>query len=461
MARPVPTAGAIIRPGRTGRAAAMLLVAAMATLAIWAYVLGVLIPARREGIPPAPPETPRIVSDLYTTWHGSRALLLEHRDPYGAAMTGEIQTALYGEPLDPMNRRDPRDPFIMVYPAYVAFEMAPLLRLTFSDVQWVTSLLFAVLTALTVPLWLTALGLHWSRAATATAALLVLSSYAAVTGITVQQPTLWVVFLLAAGLAALVRGRYAVGGVLLALATIKPQLVALLLLGLAFWTGADLRRRQGFLWGFGGTMLGLLFAAELLDPDWMPRWFANAVTYAVYEGIHPVVEWIGGPLVGMLLQGALISLLTVMWIYAVRARAGEPAFAGAVALTLAVTHLIAPLVLGYNQVILVPALLLLAAHAPAAWASGGRLLRYAYGLLALVVGWYWIAALAQIAGAVLASLTGNTYQAQTAWTFAAYAALIPLGPLVVFAVLALVLYRLRLPPCPPLARGPGALTPAP
>src|SRR5262249_17467230 len=67
-----------------------------------------------------------------------------------------------------------------------------------------------------------------------------------------------------------------------------------------------------------------------------------------------------------------------------------PAFAAAVALTLAVTLLILPLIVGYNSIILWPALLLLVAHAPRAWREGGRGLRYAYLLLGLATGWYWL-----------------------------------------------------------------------
>jgi hypothetical protein len=42
----------------------------------------------RTGLPQAKPLT-----DLYPRWYGTRELLLHHRDPYGAAVSREIQLA--------------------------------------------------------------------------------------------------------------------------------------------------------------------------------------------------------------------------------------------------------------------------------------------------------------------------------------------------------------------------------
>jgi hypothetical protein len=56
------------------------------------------------------------------------------------------------------------------------------------------------------------------------------------------------------------------GGVLLALATIKPQLVVLFLPWLLLWAVSDLRRRLPFLRSFALTMAALLGAAQLVLP---------------------------------------------------------------------------------------------------------------------------------------------------------------------------------------------------
>jgi hypothetical protein len=424
-----------------------LLLSALCAAGIWGYVLGVILPARLAA-PPDPGGPQAVGSDLYTSWRASQEFLLHGADPYSPEVNRAIQTSLYGRPLDPLDPHETRDRVIMGYPIYVAFAYAPILGLPFVTAQWIVSLLFALITALSVPLWLIALDLRLPRAGIAILTLLALSSYAAVTGIMVQQPTIWAAFLLAAGCALLARGRLFWGGVVLACATIKPQLVAPLLAGLGVWALGDLRRRQGLAWGLGGALAVLVGAGEWLSPGWVPRWIAAAGAYAQSqgEGINPLVTWLGGPLAGVVWTALLLGGLTWAWWRAGREARPGPAFAAALALTLAITLLIVPLVVGYNSIILLPPLLLLVALAPRAWRTGGRGLRYAYLLLGLTAGWYWLAASGEVLWAAVAWLLGDVRQATTQSDFALYVAFLYVVPFVVPAVLALTLYRLRLPP---------------
>src|SRR5580698_9437082 len=45
--------------------------------------------------------------DFYPVWLTTRQWRAEHRDPYSPEMTREIQTGLFGRPLDPRNPTDP------------------------------------------------------------------------------------------------------------------------------------------------------------------------------------------------------------------------------------------------------------------------------------------------------------------------------------------------------------------
>src|ERR1700736_5926543 len=94
------------------------------------------------------------LSDLYPRWLGARELLLHERNPYGREITLETQQGYYGRVLDPSRPEDPKDQQGFAYPVYVVFILAPLIRLSFHDVQIVFRWLLIGLTAGSVLLWL-------------------------------------------------------------------------------------------------------------------------------------------------------------------------------------------------------------------------------------------------------------------------------------------------------------------
>jgi len=116
-------------PQKLALAAAVFFCAGM-----WVYVDRVLIAhqeaeARVRG-------TPRgNLSDLYPSWLAARELLLHHRDPYSAEITKEIQAGYYGRPIDAARPNDPTNQQAFAYPVYVAFLLAPSVKLPFSEVQ--------------------------------------------------------------------------------------------------------------------------------------------------------------------------------------------------------------------------------------------------------------------------------------------------------------------------------------
>src|SRR5512146_2368661 len=74
-------------------------------------------------------------SDLYPCWLGAREVLLRRRNPYSLEITREIQSGYYGRPVDPSNRRDPKDQAGLAYPLYVIFPLIPFLGLSFATVR--------------------------------------------------------------------------------------------------------------------------------------------------------------------------------------------------------------------------------------------------------------------------------------------------------------------------------------
>src|ERR1019366_8344099 len=199
------------------------LAAALAAASMWFYVDRILVGYQLADA--AAHERPRgNLSDLYPRWLGARELLLHQRNPYGDDITIEIQKGYYGRVLDTARPDDPKDPQGFAYPVYVVFLLAPLVGLPFHEVQIFFHWLLVGLTAVSVWFWLRALRWRLPALAIALAVVLTLGSVPAVQGIKLQQLSLLVAALLAGSVACVASGFLFCGGVLLALATIKPQL---------------------------------------------------------------------------------------------------------------------------------------------------------------------------------------------------------------------------------------------
>jgi hypothetical protein len=299
------------------------------------------------------------LSDLYPRWLGARELLRHGRNPYSPEVTREIQQGYYGRPLDPARPDDPKDQQGFAYPVYVVFLLAPSVDLPFDVVQKGFRWLLVVLAAATVLLWLYVLRWKPSLGTAMIFIVLMLGWLPMVQGIKLQQLSLVVAALLAACGACLAGGWLLLGGGLLALATIKPQLTWPLVLWLLVWAGSEWRLRRRFVFGFGLVMLLLLGGAQLLLPGWL-RMFAEAIgQYHRYTQNQSVLVWLFGSIAGRILE-AVSVLVCALFVWRLRREpASSAAFGRAFALVLALTVVIVPMFAPYNQVLLAPAILAL------------------------------------------------------------------------------------------------------
>lgn len=381
----------------------MLVLAVVAAASMWFYVIGIL--RVRQIADSEARQIPRgNLSDLYPRWLGTRELLLHRRNPYSHEVTLEIQEGYYGRRLDPARPNDPKDQQGFAYPVYVVFLFAPLIGIPFSALLVAFQWLLALLTAASILLWLRVLKWQLPPMAVAACIVLTLGSYPAVQGIKLQQLSLLVAALLAGAVAGVASGFLFCGGALLALTTIKPQLAWPLVAWLLLWTMSDWRARRKLVFGFGLGMALLLGGAEIILPGWW-RMFAVAVgQYRRYTQSQSVLEVILNQIVGSGVSGAVgriggqilaaIAVLAcgpVLW----KLRRERPEAAGfgcAAALLLALTALVVPMYAPYNQVLLLPAILLLVRERAAFRSrSSGRRLAYLVG--AVVLGWQWAASL--------------------------------------------------------------------
>jgi hypothetical protein len=332
------------------------------------------------------------LSDLYPRWVGARELILHQRDPYSAEITRIIQAGYYGRPLDPALPGDPRDEQRFVYPIYVVFLLAPFIGLPFPLVQEGFYWTLALVVASTVLLWLRAI--RWRPRPTVIwiQVILTLGSFPVLQGLKLQQLSLLVSGLIAASLVLIADGQLWGAGALLAAATIKPQLVLPLTGWLALWAFSQWRTRRGLVWSFASVMTLLLMGGEWILPGWM-REFREALTaYRQYAGgFGSVLMVLTNTRWSLVLTAIILLGLGVMCWHLRNESADAPLFAFASGLVLATTLVVIPMTSPYNQVLLLPAVLLLIRNRESLF-SGHVVMRMAAVLASLVFLWPWLIA---------------------------------------------------------------------
>ena len=381
-----------MRPAISYKPLWLLLAAALFAVGMWTYADRVLIPYQKADA--AAHDRPRgNLSDLYPRWVGARELLLHGRDPYSPEVTREIQVGFYGRPLDPSRPDDPGDQEGFAYPVYVVFCLAPTIGLPFAILQKACYWLLFFLTCATTLLWLRILRRSaplWMQIGLLA---LTLGSPAVMQGLKLRQMTLLVAGLLAIAITLLVADYPVAAGFFLAWASIKPQLVVLLLFWLALWTLGDWRRRYRLAVSFLATMTVLVAASEWYLPHWIPRFWRAIHEYEHYTASASVMDNLfGAPWSWALELLACAAVMGVCWKERRRA-ASTGSFVFTLSLALATTILIVPTCANYNQVLVIPALLVLAKERRTIWrrSIANRALFVLTGSLVL---WPWLSSTA-------------------------------------------------------------------
>jgi hypothetical protein len=326
------------------------------------------------------------MGDLYPRWVGTRELLLFGRNPYGPEVSHQIQIAFYGHAVG-LSYGEPGSSIVdeqrFAYPVYVVFLMAPTVYADFATVQRWAPLVLALLTALSVLLYLDVLRWHLPWAAATAAVLFTLSSPQIAQGLRHEQLCLVVGCLLTAGAWCVSKNHLATAGALLAFSTIKPQMALLPLCWFAVWAAGDWPKRWRLPASFIATLAALTGAGELILPGWLGYFFAGAAAYRKYFPTTSLLRLALGDTFGEILGGLIVlGLLAFAWRN--RKAAGDSRqFASLLAAFFMGAILAFPLFTPFNQVLLIlPAILLL--HDWKALPKFSRL------VFILMVSWPWI-----------------------------------------------------------------------
>jgi hypothetical protein len=374
----------------------LVLIALLLSSSMWFYFDHVLVPYQIQDS--AVRHQPRgNLSDLYPRWLGSRELLLHGRNPYSTEVTREIQMGYYGRVLDPANPQDPKDQEGFAYPVYVAFFLAPTLNLPFAEIQKGFNVFLWVVTAIAALLWLEVVGWGASTATKIVVLALMLGSIPVVQGIKLQQLSLIVAALLAVASALVMRGQFTLGGIVLGLSSVKPQLALLVTLWFVAWVFYDWRRRQGLLWGLFGTIALLVGGGEAVLPHWIPQFWLAVQRYHEYTHNTSIPCWLFGPTAGNVISVFLVLICVPSLRRHLSDAETSQGFSSALSLVLALTVLVVPMLIPYNQVLLAPAILVLAGKGLRHW--GKPWIRVTYALTALALLWPWVTSVLLMLGA--------------------------------------------------------------
>jgi hypothetical protein len=373
------------------RAFLWLLLSLLVSGTTWLYVHRVLIPWEHHvnveiGTMKAE------LGDLYSPWLGTRDLLLYGRNPYSPAVSHEIQMAFYGRIVTQapeVSAQDAVDEQRFAYPVYVVFLMAPTANVTFIEVQTWAPVVLALFTAIGVLLWLDIVRWFPSWPAAAAVFLLVLSTPPIVQGLRLRQLGLVVGFLLALAAWCVSRNLLGTAGIVLAVSTIKPQMVVLPLVWFVCWAVGDWRKRWRLLAAFVATLAALIGAGELVLPGWLRYFVEGLRAYRQYAYRPPLLELaVGNPLGEMLSGAVIVSILAFAWKN--RREAGDsPQFTTVLATFLIASLLTMPLYPLFNQLLLVLPVIILLRD----WTSLGPPARYA---VIAILAWPSITSLAML-----------------------------------------------------------------
>lgn len=295
-------------------------------------------------------------ADFIPRWLGVRLLLTEGESPYSQATTLAIQEFMYGRPAKPGE-----DQVLFVYPLYSFIVFTPFSLIADYELVrglWQTTLQVALILLAIVSIRLA----DWRPSMPILFLLLVfvLLWYHSVRPLINGNPSIMVALFTASALLAIARGRDVVAGVLLSLATIKPQVVVLLIPLVLIWALSKGR------WRLIGSTVVTLFVLIILSSALVPDWILQNVRQILaYPGYTPAgtpgmifFEWwpAYGRWPGYLLT--LVMSLLMLWYWKKAWRKEFKDFLLAAYATLAITTLIGITMATSSYIVLFPALVL-------------------------------------------------------------------------------------------------------
>jgi hypothetical protein len=331
-------------------------------------------------------------SDFLPRWVGTREFLMKGQSPYSEETTREIQQLFYGRPA-----RSEEDQALFVYPFYSIFVFAPFAMISdfnLARALWMTTLEVSILLIAIAGISLS----RWKLSPILLGFILIFALlwYYSIRPLINSNASILVALFVMGALLAIRAGQDSWAGLFLVLATIKPQMVVLLVLFILIWSISE--RRYVILWSFLGNLALFTAVTSLLIPDWTWQNLRQILAYPNYTlpGTPGEIflEWMPG--VGKQLGYALTIFLVTTLIWEWRSALGKDFrwFLWTALFTITATTMVGIRTATENYIIMLPAVILVFAAWDQEWGRFGRfLIALSYGLLLFGIWWLFLATL--------------------------------------------------------------------
>ncbi len=327
-------------------------------------------------------------NDFLARWMGARMWLREGISPYDRRVSIATQKMIYGRLADPKKDEDVGH-FVYPLPSMIFFAPFGLFDYPVARALWMTTLelSLAALTIISIKLtrwelkpWQTVLFILFSVLWYHGARTIIVGQFAAIEA------------LLIAGALLLIQREQDVGaGFLFALALSKPQMAFLIIPYALFW--AYSQRRFRLIWGFFGSVLGLLLLSLLFIPNWPLQMIWQILEYPEYsDRIGSIFEIITASVPGVQKQ-LVIGLNIFFWLYlvvewALSWKKGERWFLWTAAMTLVLSNFLTDREATTNYVMMMPALILMFKVWAERWERAG--MWAVWGTMAALLAGLWV-----------------------------------------------------------------------
>lgn len=331
-------------------------------------------------------------NDFLVHYVGTRSLLFEGISPYSDEVAVRIQTAAYGHPAQG-NEHELR----VAYPLYSILIFTPFSLVGdygFARAIWMTTLELALIGMTFIAVKLA----EWKPSLWLQAILLLFSLtwYHAIRGVVNGNAVILIAFLLTTIFLLIKENNDRIAGLLLAVTTIKPHLVILVIIYIFMW--CVYQGRWTLLGWFFGTLALFILIGVAIIPNWILQNIWEILKYPAYNPAGTLAEAISQWVPGLASQlawgiaGTLGLMLIFEW-WAGR-KAGFSRFLWVAFLTLMISQWIGIQTDPGNFIILFPALIMILAVWHKRWEIRGNLI-VSLGLGLLFFG-LWILFIATI-----------------------------------------------------------------
>lgn len=326
-------------------------------------------------------------NDFLPRWVGTRLFLMTGQSPYSVETSREIQRMIFDRAAGPGD-----DQSLFVYPLYSVYVFAPFALIpdyNLARAIWMTTLEVALILIAGISLSLS----RWQLSPAYYALIFLFAAlwYHGVRPLINGNVSILIGLMIAVALLAIRAEIDSLASVLLALATIKPQVVVLLLPFVFLWAAS--RQRWMLVWGTLGV-LGLLVGSMMLFiPNWLWQNLLQVLSYPGYTlpGTPGAIFKVWMPGVGSQLGWGLTIAMAgcLLWEWWHTRGHEYSVFLWTACLTLVITNLIGVRTATENFIALFPGLILVWSTWDKEWKSTGKTLIF-LSYIFLLVGLWWL-----------------------------------------------------------------------